>query len=164
MKTAIAKLNYYFHIVSGFLVLVLMFLTLAEIVMRRFFNSPIQGTFELTMLLLSLIVFFGCGFAQENQAHVVIDFIYERLPRFVQRILSIISTLIYSVTVVLMVWTVFQFAQRQMAAGATTPILRMQLYPFVFLSAIGLAALTLAVLKTLFFVTVEKGVLGHDAG
>jgi len=164
MRKAIEKINHFLYYISAILILALLFMTLAEVIMRRFFNSPMMGVFELTMVALSLIIFFSTGYAQEHQYHVVIDFFYDKLPRLGRRIVSILSTLIYTATVGAMFWTVTQNAFRQMAAGTTTPITKLPLYPVIFLCSLGLAGLTLAVLKTLFFVTVEKGVLDHDAG
>jgi len=163
MRKAIGKINEYLYFVSAFLILVLLFMTLAEVIMRKFFNMPMLGVYELTMVFLSIIIFFSTGYAQENKYHVVIDYFYDKFPHIGKRIISIISTVIYTATVGAMFWTVTQNAMRQLAAGTTTPITKVPLYPVIFLSALGLAGLTLAVLTTLYHVTVEKGVLSHDS-
>ena len=161
MRKFTEKMNYCFYMISAACILILMFMTLAEIIMRRFFNMPIAGTFELTMMLLSLAVFFGCGFAQQNGMHVVIDFLYERLPRGCRRVFSIISTLLFASIAVVIFWTVVQDAIRRMGTGDVTSTLQLPFYPFVFASALGLLGLTLAVFNTLYFVVMEKGVLGE---
>ncbi|MCL2579265.1 MAG: TRAP transporter small permease [Oscillospiraceae bacterium] len=161
MRKLVEKLNHFLHYLSAFFILALMFMTLAEIVMRRFLNMPLAGTFELTMMFLSLAVFFGCGFAQQNGMHVVIDFLYERLPRRWRRVLSVLSTVLFAAISVLMFWTVFQDAIRRVGTGDVTSTLQLPFYPFVFASALGLLGLLLAVLCTLYYVVVEKGVLGE---
>jgi len=161
MRKIIERINYSFYFVSAFFILALMFMTLAEIVMRRFLNMPLPGTFELTMMFLSMAVFFGCGFTQINNQHVVIDFLYERLPRVGKRILSILSTILYAAMAIVMFWVVLQDAIRRIGTGDVTSTLQLPFYPFVFLAALGLAGLSLAVLNTLYFVLIEKGVLGE---
>jgi len=161
MRKIIEKINNGFHYISAFFIISLMFMTLAEIVMRRFLNMPLAGTFELTMMFLSMAVFFGCGFAQQNAMHVVIDFLYERLPRIGKKLISIISTLLYAGIVVVMFWVVLQDAIRRLGTGDVTSTLQLPIYPFVFAAAAGLLGLTLAVLVTLYNVLVKKEVLGE---
>ena len=164
MRKWIGKLNDAFLYISAFFILALMFMTLAEIVMRRFLNMPLPGAFELTLICLSMAVFFGCGYAQKTGMHVVIDFLYERLPRAWKRGISIFSTLLYAGIVVVMFWTVLQDAIRRTGTGDVTSTLQLPIYPFVFASAAGLAGLVLAVFVTLYNVLIEKEVLGDDAG
>src|SRR4030066_331803 len=69
---------------------VLMMLGAADVVGRYLFNSPIQGTMEVSELLLAGIVFFGWAYTQAARGHITVDLFFSRIPSRGQAILKII--------------------------------------------------------------------------
>ena len=161
MRDTIKKINYYFQFVSGFVTIALMLLTVLDVILRYFFNAPIGGTYELTCLVLTIIVFFAVGYSQEFNEHVVIDILYDHLPRKAKWVMSLISTLIYLAIVVLMFWTVAKYSITLISTNAQTPILKIPHWPLVIASAVGLFSYILALINDLLFVK-DGGVLSND--
>ncbi|MBM3347736.1 MAG: TRAP transporter small permease subunit, partial [Betaproteobacteria bacterium] len=44
-------------IVAGMLVVVMMAVTMADVVMRSFFNKPLEGAYEITEFMMGAVVF-----------------------------------------------------------------------------------------------------------
>src|SRR5690554_4641190 len=98
--------------------MLLMMLMVAEVIARRFFNNPIGGSYELVCILLTFIVFFATGYAHDHREHVVIDFLYDLLPRSGRRFISFLSSIIYLAMVLLMCEMVFKYGLNLINTGA----------------------------------------------
>ena len=132
------------------LLVLLVLITVTDVIMRRFFNAPIAATMELSKLTLGIIVFFSLAYCAVQGSHIVVDIV---VSRFSQRTQSIIGTVIYLISVVVMgilSWQLFLLSIRVKDAGETTVILEMSTFPFVFLAALGSTLLTLVFLIQLF--------------
>jgi len=76
---------------AGFLTLAMMFLVGADIIGRKFFNSPVEGTYEITEGLLTLIIYAGVAYTQLERSHVRVTLITDRLsPKFQTILLGIV--------------------------------------------------------------------------
>jgi TRAP-type C4-dicarboxylate transport system permease small subunit len=134
------------------LLVLLVLLTVADVVMRRFFNAPIAITMDISKLTLGTIVFLSLAYCAVHGSHIVVDLI---VSRFSQRTQSIIGTVIYMLSVVLMgilSWRLFLLAIRVKDMGETTVIWDIPTYPFVFLAALGSTLLTLVFLVQFFYI------------
>ncbi len=58
--------------VGLFILFMMMLLTVADVIGRYFFNFPIAGTFELTEVMLSLLVFFSIAYTQIHKGHIAL--------------------------------------------------------------------------------------------
>lgn len=73
----------------GFLAL-MMFLTGTDVTLRYIFNRPIAGAYELTELMMVILVFWGLSYTQLEKGHVAIELVFSRLPKTAQAIVDII--------------------------------------------------------------------------
>jgi len=120
MRIAIKKINYYSQFIAAFTLALLLFMTVVDVLLRNAFFIYLRGTYELTQILMSVIVFMAVGYSHDHKEHVVIDILYEHLPRAQKWVLSLISSLIFLAINATMTWVVFQFALRQLAQGDHT--------------------------------------------
>ncbi len=74
--------------VAGLVLILLMLLTTADVVGRYFFNSPINGVFDLTHFAVSIMTYLGLAYCGWRGAHVVIELLYDKLPPFARRTLN----------------------------------------------------------------------------
>ncbi len=155
-------INHYLQYISGITLVALMFLTVADVIMRSFLNQPISGSYELTCLVLTFIVFFGVGNAQHFKEHVVIDVLYDRLPLKGRRLISFLSSLIYLAITVVMFWVVFKYGRLLINTNATTAIMKIPHWPVVLIASVGLIGYILSIVSDLVFLK-EGGVLSNDA-
>lgn len=132
------------HYLSTAIILALMLLTVVDVAGRYLLNRPLRGTFELTEFAMVLIVFLAFGYAQHKEDHVVIDLLYTRMPKLLQRFVYLLSSLISLVVVSLMAWQLYVYSGRMLAGNYTTAVLRIPLQPMVLVAAVGAGCLALA--------------------
>jgi TRAP-type transport system small permease protein len=161
LRENIKRINYYLQYISSFTMIALMFLTVSDVIMRSFLNQPIGGSYELTSVFLTFIVFYAIGYAQHYRDHVVIDVLYERLPFKGRRVLSFLSSIIYLLITVLMCYVVYKYSQNLIATNANTAILKIPHWPVVLLAAVGLIGYFLSIIADLLFLK-EGGIMSND--
>ena len=88
-------LNNILHKISSVLLMALMFLTAADVIGRFFFNKPITGTYELTGLLLAVMIFFSLGAGQLQRNHIEIDFLQNGCPKETNKRYAVFRLLFY---------------------------------------------------------------------
>jgi TRAP-type C4-dicarboxylate transport system permease small subunit len=161
LRKTIKTINRYAQYISGFTLMLLMILTVTDVVGRRFFNNPVEGSYELICVLLTFIVFFAVGYAHDYREHVVIDFLYDLLPRSGRRFISFLSSIIYLSMVLLMCGMVFKYGLNLISTSATTAILKIPHWPIVITATIGLIGYALSIIGDLIFLK-KGGVLSND--
>ena len=130
-------------IAASALLFAMMGLTFVDVVARYLFNSPIRGGFEVTELLLLVLIFAGLPLVSHGDEHVTMDFIDRMLPpRAVALLIRIVHALVAAMFFFL-TWQMLIKAGRIAAYGDTTDVLRITVGPFVYFMAamIGLTAL-----------------------
>ena len=130
-------------VAASAILMAMMCLTFVDVVARYVFNRPIRGGFEVTELLLLVLIFAGLPLVSHADEHVTMDFI-DRLVR--SRTRALLSRFIHVVVAALMffmAWQVTIKAARISSYGDATDVLRIVYGPFVYFSAamIGLAGL-----------------------
>ena len=113
----------------------MMVLTFADVVLRYVFNRPIRGAFELTELMLLVLIFAGLPLVSHANEHVTIDFIDRLLgPRALEALKRAVhvgcAALMFFVT-----WLMWLKAGTIAGYGDTTDVLRILVAPFVYLMA-----------------------------
>lgn len=134
---ALRRFNRVMHFVAGGFLLVILFLTIADIIGRSAFNNPVAGTVEVTSVLLVVVVFFAVAHSEDMGDHIAIDLIYERLGKGGRRFLDVFSDLLTIAVLALMAFQLYHFGLRNIDSGAETPVLDWPVWPFVFVASLG---------------------------
>jgi len=145
LKKIIHDANRYIFKVSLFLILFMMFMTVAD-VLGRFLIHPIPGVFELTRYSLAVIVFTSLGWSQIKKVHIAINIIVSRLPLVWQNIIDVFNYALAVVTFSLSFWQMLHYTSRLYNSNLVTTVLRIHVYPWVLVSAIGVLFFALAFL------------------
>ncbi|HTK92053.1 MAG TPA: TRAP transporter small permease [Verrucomicrobiae bacterium] len=118
-------------------------LTFVDVVARYVFSRPLRGAFEVTELMLLVLIFAGLPLVSYANEHALMDFIDRLLPAPLQRGLVRTVELVCAATMGLLAWLVWLKADRIWAYRDTTDVLRIAYGPFVYFMAVmvGLAAL-----------------------
>jgi TRAP-type C4-dicarboxylate transport system permease small subunit len=114
----------------------LMALTAADVVGRYIFNWPIRGAFEITELLLLVLIFAGLPLASRADEHVTLDFIDMLLGPPGRLLLRRLSHLVCGLLILGLAWRVFIKAGKIAGYGDTTEVLRLPVGPFVYFMAV----------------------------
>jgi TRAP-type C4-dicarboxylate transport system permease small subunit len=122
-------------IAASILLLCLMLTTFCDVVARYLFNRPIRGAFEVTELLLLVLIFAGLPLVSRANEHVTMDFIDRMLPAqalafVVRAVHALVAAIFFFLT-----WQVLIKAGRISAYGDTTDVLRIAVGPFVYFMA-----------------------------
>ena len=73
-------LVYFEELVAGFLFVLMSIATLANVIARYFFNSPIEWAEEFSRYAFIWVVFMGAAYCSKSNRHIVIDGLVLALP------------------------------------------------------------------------------------
>jgi TRAP-type C4-dicarboxylate transport system permease small subunit len=142
--------------VSGFLLIGVMILSVANIVFRRF-GKVIQGTYEITELIMALVVVAAFVYTTLDHGHVIIMSMMSRFSKRVQNMFFLLS-----LTLQILFWAVITWAGigilRRNWLREETNSLNIPVMPFRFIWVFGLIFLCIIISIELF------RCLSHDKG
>ena len=114
------RLHLTLSLASGAMVGGMMCLTLADVIGRYLFSKPVFGAFEMTEILMGLVIFGGLPFATRARTHISVDFVSGLLPTRVSWIRDVVLDLTCAVFTGLLAWRVWLYGHRLVATGETT--------------------------------------------
>lgn len=125
-------------VAASTILLVMMLLTFVDVVARYVLNRPIAGAFEVTELLLLVLIFAGLPLVTYADEHALMDFIDRLLgPRgtavFERGVQALCAAVMF-----LLAWLVWLRADRIWAYRDATDVLRIVYGPFVYFMAIAI--------------------------
>jgi TRAP-type C4-dicarboxylate transport system permease small subunit len=128
--------------VAAAILLGMMALTFVDVVARYVFNRPLSGAFEVTELLLLVLIFAGLPLVAAADEHAVMDFVDRALGERGQRALHRAVQGGCAGVMFLLAGLVWRKADRIWAYRDATDVLRIVYGPFVYAMAImiGLTA------------------------
>jgi TRAP-type C4-dicarboxylate transport system permease small subunit len=121
-------------------------LTGVDVFLRYFFSRPIKGTYELTELVLCVMVFFGLAYTAANKGNVSVPLVVTRLPQHARAVVDSIGSFLGMGLVFVMAWRGFVQAQIYWQQNLTSAILHFPIFPLLFVVALGCAVLFLILL------------------
>jgi TRAP-type C4-dicarboxylate transport system permease small subunit len=117
----------------------MMALTFVDVVARYLFNRPLRGAFEVTELMLLVLIFAGLPLVSLADEHAVMDFIDRvtgpRGARAVERAVQVLDAAFMG----FLAWLTWLKADRIWAYRDATDVLRIVYGPFVYFMAVALA-------------------------
>lgn len=123
------------------ILLAMVMLTVVDVVARYLFNRPVRGAFEVTELMLVILIFAGLPLVSYADEHAVMDFIDRVLGPRAQPALQRAVQAVCAAFMFLLAWLTWLKADRIWAYRDATDVLRIVYGPFVYFMAvmIGLA-------------------------
>ena len=110
----------------------MMALTFVDVVARYVFNRPLRGAFEVTELLLVVLIFGGLPLVSHAGEHVTMDFVDRLLRPRARDLWQRAVQALCAATMFLLTWLMWIKAQRIAGYGDTTDVLRILVGPFVY--------------------------------
>ena len=139
-------------VVLGAMVLML----IVSVIMRKAFNAPMKGVFELSEVGMVMITFLFISAQYFKPDSMVMDTFVEMFPRTVQRINNAFILLLDVAILAITSWQLFVYGLKVQKMGQVSKILEIPLSPFVYLGAVCMLLLTL-VFATKFLFALNKG-------
>ena len=126
-------------IAASAILLAMMLLTVVDVVARYVFSRPVRGAFEITELMLVVLIFAGLPLVSFSEEHAVMDFIDRVLDVHGRRGLLRAVEAVSAAFMFLLAWLTWLKADRIWAYRDATDVLRVVYGPFVYFMAITLA-------------------------
>ena len=130
-------------------IVILLFLTVADVLGRFILNKPIPGTFELTKILFALSVFFSFSVSQYNGENLGITLIYDRFPLRGKGVLDFISSVVSIAMFSVAFLQMLKYGARMRGTNTSTSVLRLPMHPWIYLGSVGVLCLVLVLIKDL---------------
>jgi TRAP-type C4-dicarboxylate transport system permease small subunit len=126
-------------VAASAILLAMMFLTVVDVVARYVFSRPVRGAFEVTELMLLVLIFAGLPLVSFSDEHAVMDFIDRLFGRRGRDRLQRLVQVANASFMFLLAWLVWRKADRIWAYRDATDVLRIVYGPFVYFMAVTLA-------------------------
>lgn len=155
MKMFIDKVE----LVAGLLLGAIAVLTFVAVMLRWLFNYGLPDTFDFSRLLLGTAMFWGIALAGFHNRHIQVDGFWEMAPAWGKRLIDIFATLVTLAFMLLFAWMLESKVTSVFASNEQTFDLRLPVWPFHALAALGIAlAAMLLVLRLFRLITRREGV------
>ena len=117
----------------------MMVLTFVDVVARYVFSRPVRGAFEVTELMLVVLIFAGLPLVSYADEHVTMDFVDRLLRPSVRARLTRGVHVVTAAIMALLAWLVWLKADRIWGYRDATDVLRIVYGPFVYFMAVMIA-------------------------
>jgi TRAP-type C4-dicarboxylate transport system permease small subunit len=134
---------------AGFLAVVTV-LTFVSVLLRYFFSWAIPDSYDLTRLLLGILIFWGIAVASFRGDHITVDLLWSAMPPRAQRITDTFASIVTLIALATFTWMFATKVINTRADNVETFDLREPVWIYYLIAWIGLAsAVVLLVLRTL---------------
>jgi TRAP-type C4-dicarboxylate transport system permease small subunit len=130
-------------------VLVMMLLTVADVSLRYFFNAPINGTYEVTELLMVLAFAPSLAWTAIRGANVRVDLVVGKFPNRVQGVFDSVTCLFSVFVTGVFTWFTIPQAIFVHSIKTFSDQLEIPFYPFYIVIAAGFFFLVFALVSNL---------------
>jgi TRAP-type transport system small permease protein len=117
----------------------MMLVTFVDVISRYGFNRPMSGAFEVTELMLLVLIFAGLPLVSHADEHVTMDFIDHMIGKRGRAVLVRLSHVVCTLVFLGLAWLIWVKAGKIASYGDTTDVLRIAVGPFVYFMAVMIA-------------------------
>jgi len=134
----IDRMNLWIGKVFSFLILILVFTIMYEVVARYFFNAPTRWSNEISQYLLAGVAMLGGGFCLVYDGHVRVDILYRNFGSKARAMVDILTFFLVFVFVAAMVWKGGELCCEALIHNKKSmTILELSLFPSMVMVPIG---------------------------
>lgn len=132
-----------FNWVAAVALVGMMLLTCADVIMRRSFNQPIPGAYEIVSLLGALLIAFALAYTTAQKGHIAVEFVIQKFSKKTQRAIDAVNHLLGITLFGILAWQSVLYAMDLRASGEVSMTVQIPIHPFVFGIAIGCVLVSL---------------------
>ncbi len=130
-QTALRQVARLMYWIAGTALAAMMFLTVADVVLR-YFKMPIVGTYEIVSMLGAIVIGFAVPQTTVERGHVLMDFITGRLPFGAQRVFHLVTRLLAVFTFYIIGWNLYILGNDLRQTGQVSLTLKFPEYPVAY--------------------------------
>ncbi|MBI2491074.1 MAG: TRAP transporter small permease [Candidatus Rokubacteria bacterium] len=98
--------------IAAAIVAAMMSITVLDVFLRSWFNTPLMGAFELMEFMMGGVVFLGLAYVQRARGHLAIELLTARFPRAARQAVQILGSLVALVLFLAIAWESSRLAYR----------------------------------------------------
>ena len=146
---SLGRLENLFNDIGGVFIFALMWLTMAEVLGRRLFNSPVPGAIDYIEVGMAVFAFMGAAYCQRQGGHVRMDLLVVNLKGRLLWLVEAFAIFVAVVYVGIIVWASAQDTWRSFDLGDDTLDAHIAVWPSKLVVPIAMALLELRLLVNL---------------
>ena len=148
----IERLSHLFLVLSGILIVIMMFAAPYGVVRRYVFNSPEPYSYEISTMFLLFSFVFAISAVERLSRHIRVDFVSSRLPERTQHIIiNVIAPIIGLFFAFMLTWKGLDVSLFSLKIGeVSSSTWREPLFPIKLMVPIGYAMLILVLLTRIY--------------
>lgn len=123
----------------------MMLFTVANVVLRAFFNSPIPGDVELIEIAMICTGFLGVAWCALKGKHIRVDLLVAYFPKRAQCIIDALGYLAVLGASTIIAWQSIVEGLANREIHRASPSLEIPIFPFYWVMSLGYAVLCLAI-------------------
>lgn len=125
--------------------MLLMIITFFDVLGRYLFSAPLPGAFELTEIMMAMLIFAGLPLVSRANQHVTVNLIVGILSPIILHLQRLITQAIMAVILAVMAWRMWIKAEEMLEQGDETTYLLLPIAPVAFFMTLMMAVSTLIV-------------------
>jgi TRAP-type C4-dicarboxylate transport system permease small subunit len=125
------KLSRLINFIGGVSLAFIMFLTVADIILRSF-RRPIIGTYEMVAFSGAVVIGFSVPLTSWMRGHVYTDFLVLRFSQKIRNVLNIVTRCLSIVLFVLIGWNLILYGMDLKKSGEVSLTLTFPFYPIAY--------------------------------
>lgn len=134
-------------VLTALVMFALMLVTLVDVLARYLVNAPIPGAYEITELLMGMLIFTALPVVTLGGRHVTIDLLDNVTPGPVARVRNLLVTLVSIAVLAALAWQMWKLGGSMSEYGDVTEYLRIPIFPFIYVISVlsGLSSALLSI-------------------
>lgn len=130
---------------AALVLMLLMIITFIDVLGRYLFSAPLPGAFELTEIMMAMLIFAGLPLVSRANQHVTVNLIVGILSPKILHFQRLITQAIMAVVLAVMAWRMWIKAEEMLEQGDETAYLLLPIAPVAFFMTLMMAVSTLIV-------------------
>lgn len=126
-------------------VVAMMVIVVGNIVLRIFWH-PIYGTYDVVMVLGSIVVAFALGYCAVQRGHIAVEIVVARFPQRIRAIIDSITGILSVGIFAIIAWQCWVYGTDMRRLGEVSMSVYIPLHPFIYGVSFGCAVLCAVVL------------------
>ncbi|MFH1491387.1 MAG: TRAP transporter small permease subunit, partial [Pseudomonadota bacterium] len=139
LEKLILSVTRFFNAIGVFFLTMMMVTITVDVVLRYFFNAPIDGSLEIIQAILVLTILLAIPYTTVRKQHVSIDIVTSKFSERVRARLEGMMTFISLALCALLVWRAVIYAMLKYRTNEMSTVLHIPLAPLVGVVAFGFA-------------------------
>jgi TRAP-type C4-dicarboxylate transport system permease small subunit len=141
------KICYYVSYLSMAVIIVIMFLVSADVVLGKVFNIRITGTYEISQVLLSTLVFSSWAYTQTVHGHIHVVMFVSKMPQKIRFLCYGLTSIISMATMAIAGYAVYHQIIVKYISKERTGTLLIEHWPFYIFEFVAMILLSIVLLR-----------------